>query len=154
MQTPQRILGLIVVKFRDSTDGAPSGGCMAVFTRNRQGSVRTSSGLPLCGRHRCPSWQPSEKQQPTQNFDHSERICPLPRSVPVGWRYSGWIYLNFPRLKESRQLYAWPVIGHDLRLVNCVLHHACDLAGARNHWCIRLATSCPTSQFQVSRNLI
>ena len=65
MQTPERIPGLVVVEFRDGADRTPSGGGMAIFAGNRQRSVRTSSGLPLRGRHRCPSWLPSEKHQPT-----------------------------------------------------------------------------------------
>jgi hypothetical protein len=59
MQTPQWVLGLIVVEFRNGPDGAPSGGGMAIFAGECQRSVRTSSGLPLRGRHRCPSWLPS-----------------------------------------------------------------------------------------------
>jgi hypothetical protein len=65
VQSAQRILGLIVVEFRNGADGAPSGGAMAILAGNRQRSVRTSGCLPLCGRHRCPSWLPSKKQQPT-----------------------------------------------------------------------------------------
>lgn len=84
MQTPQRVLGLVVVEFRNGSDGTPSCGGMAIFAGNCQRSVRTSGGLPLRGRHRCPCWLPSEKEQPTQDSEHSERICPLPRSVPVG----------------------------------------------------------------------
>ena len=58
MQAPQRILGLVVVEFRDGTDRTPSGGGMAIFAGNRQRSVRTSSGLPLCSGNRCPGWLP------------------------------------------------------------------------------------------------
>jgi len=52
------ILGLAVVEFRDSADGLPAGGGVAVFTRNCKGPVRTTGDLPLrqgCGRI---SWLP------------------------------------------------------------------------------------------------
>jgi hypothetical protein len=78
VQTTERILGFVVVEFRNGSDWAPSSGGMAILAGNCQWSVRTSGSLPLCGRHRCPRWLPNKKQQPTKDLDHSERIAPFP----------------------------------------------------------------------------
>lgn len=55
MQTPEWVLGLVVVELWDGTDRTPSGGGMAILAGNHQRSMRTSGCLPLCGGHRCPS---------------------------------------------------------------------------------------------------
>ncbi len=41
VHAPQRIPGLIVVKFRDAADGPPSAEGVTVLTRDVQGAVRT-----------------------------------------------------------------------------------------------------------------
>jgi hypothetical protein len=53
------ILGLVVVEFRDCADGAPTRGGVAVFTRNCEGTVRTSSGLSLRSRKVNICWLPN-----------------------------------------------------------------------------------------------
>lgn len=56
----QRILGLVMIKLRNSTDRPPSRSGVAILTRNRKSSVRTTAVLPLRRRRRRVgvSWLP------------------------------------------------------------------------------------------------
>lgn len=78
----QGILGFVVVELRNSADGAPTRGSVAVFARNIQGAMRTSSGLPLGQSCRGSCRLPSKEQKPAQNLKKRERNCPLIRKLP------------------------------------------------------------------------
>lgn len=49
MQAAERILGFVVIKFRDGADRLPTRGGVAILAGYGKGTVRTSSGLPLSG---------------------------------------------------------------------------------------------------------
>jgi hypothetical protein len=83
----QRILGFVVVELRNSADGAPTRGSVAVFARNIQGAMRTSSGLPLGQSCRRSCRLPSKEQEPAQNLKKRERNCPLIRKLPSICRF-------------------------------------------------------------------
>jgi len=83
----QRILGFVVIELRNSANGAPTRGSVAVFARNIQGAMRTSSGLPLGQSCRRSCRLPSKEQEPAQNLKKRERKCPLIRKLPSICRF-------------------------------------------------------------------
>jgi hypothetical protein len=83
----QGILGFVVIELRNGADGAPTRGCVAVFARNIQGAMRTSSGLPLGQECRGSGRLPDEEQEPAQNLKKRERNCPLIRKLPSICRF-------------------------------------------------------------------
>lgn len=54
------VLCLVVVELGNCLDGTPSGGCVAVFTRDRERTVRTSRALPLKRWSWSTGWLPSK----------------------------------------------------------------------------------------------
>ena len=76
MHPAEGILGLVVIEFRVCADGAPGSGGVAVFARDREGTVRTSSSpllRPFSGRGGCPG----KEQKPAQNLKKGLRKCSL-----------------------------------------------------------------------------
>jgi len=71
----KRVLGFIVVKFRNRADRLPSSGRVAILTGYGEGTVRTSSGLPLSG-ERSTCGRPRQKYEPTQNMYAPSRNAP------------------------------------------------------------------------------
>jgi len=65
----QRIVRFVVIEFGDSANGAPARSGVAVLTRNRQRSVRTTSAALLTSRERSAPGRGGEKQQPTQDLN-------------------------------------------------------------------------------------
>ena len=51
----QRIFRFVVVEFRDCANGSPTRGGVAILAWYGEGTVRTSSSLPLSGGRRSPS---------------------------------------------------------------------------------------------------
>jgi len=51
----QRIFRFVVVEFRDCANGSPARGGVAILAWHGEGTVRTSSSLPLSGGRRSPS---------------------------------------------------------------------------------------------------
>jgi hypothetical protein len=49
VHAPKWVSGLDVVKFRNGADRPPGCGCVAIFARNGQRTVRTFGVAPLCG---------------------------------------------------------------------------------------------------------
>lgn len=76
VHTAQGILGLVVIELKNRTDGLPPSGRMAVLTRNREPSVRASSGAALTLRQVSTASWPRKQQCPEHEFGVSRRICP------------------------------------------------------------------------------
>jgi hypothetical protein len=113
---PQGAVGLVVVKFRVGANGSPSGSRMTIFTGDREGPVRTSSGLPL-RRLRWRECWPAEDQEPAQDWKKPMRRLPptfYPRSVTSsagGMTRKLCHCRSFGPVKVHKQLYLWPVLG-------------------------------------------
>lgn len=71
----KRVLGFVVVEFRNCADRLPTSGRVAILTWYGKGTVRTSSGLPLRG-ERSSCGRPRQKHEPTQNMYPPGRNAP------------------------------------------------------------------------------
>jgi len=71
----KRVLSLIVVEFRNWADRLPTSSRVAILTGYSEGTVRTSSGLPLRG-ERSTCGRPRQKYEPTQNMYTPRRNAP------------------------------------------------------------------------------
>lgn len=83
VHAPQRILGFVVIELGNGLDGSPGRSRVAVFARNRQRPVRTSSGSALTLRKASTACWQRNHQHPEHEFEVSRRIRP-PRALLLG----------------------------------------------------------------------
>ena len=79
----QGVTGLVVVKFGVRTNRFPGGSRMAILAGDGEGSMRTSSGLPLRWLRWSDGWQ-CEDTEPAEDLKEPTRTLPLgyyPRSA-------------------------------------------------------------------------
>jgi len=100
VHSAERILGLVVIKFRNWPDGPPTCCRVAILTGYGKGAVRTSGSHTLSEGRRNRSQLPDNQQKPNPSFDHSKRTCPFPQFSQSGGGSSAGLTLMFPQGKR------------------------------------------------------
>jgi hypothetical protein len=96
MHSPERILGLVMIKFGNWPDGPPTCGGVTILTGYGKGAVRTTGGHTLREGGRNRSQLPDYQQKPNPSFDHSKRNGPFPQSSLSDGGSSAGLTLIFP----------------------------------------------------------
>ena len=83
----KRVVGFVVIEFRDGTDGAPAGSGVAVFTRDGDRAMRVTRGLILRSREGASgmgslgcghaAWDGERQQCPESELEQRERYTLL-----------------------------------------------------------------------------
>ena len=87
MQAPQSITCLVVIEFRNRTNGFPACRRMTVLARNGQRTVRALGVAPLTGRKRSTGDWPRQQHQPTKDLYAPQRKRP-PKNLRTDYIYA------------------------------------------------------------------
>ncbi len=79
VHAPQGIVGAVMIELQHGTNGAPGSGCVAIFARNCERTVRTFAVGLLSERILDERKQPNNEQQPGADLDTLQRVSPLRR---------------------------------------------------------------------------